>query len=375
MPKEFDACVTDLTQKHGKNGAYAMCTSSFMHAYGMTPAYASAHMKEFNAKKKEKSQAKNKVDSEVDLMKNAEQNDLWLFGEISKVDHENHMIYGYATTSALDSQGEIITKEATTDALQDYSKWRNIREMHQAKAVGTAPVLQMLEKGLYVGAKIVDDQAWKKVEAGVYKGFSIGGKRGEEVREFDAKLNRTVNKITKYKLNEISLVDRPANPEAIFNVAKRDDAEDVREQEVTTLPEEIQKAEPPVEVKPPEPAKEIQKVEEIKVEPAPPKVDDEVPPLFKAFEKPEEPAKVEKTEDSVTLTKAEYESLLKAKETAETLAKKGSIDDELLKRIEALVPEKKYKVEKTDRDEEAEIKKMGIGELAVKSGFWSTKDD
>src|SRR6476646_8200645 len=32
------------------------------------------------------------------------------------------------------------------------------------------------DKGLYLAAKIVDDEAWEKVVQGVYKGFSIGGR-------------------------------------------------------------------------------------------------------------------------------------------------------------------------------------------------------
>lgn len=124
----------------------------------------------------------------------------------SKKDDEQRMVYGYATTEAIDSQGEIVAKTAIEEALPDYMKFGNIREMHQPSAVGKAQEANIDDKGLYIGVKVVDDSAWTKVKEGVYNGFSIGGK-------IVTKINDT---ITKLRLTEISLVDRPANPEAVF---------------------------------------------------------------------------------------------------------------------------------------------------------------
>ncbi len=100
-----------------------------------------------------------------------------------------------------------------TVALGDYMKFANIREMHQLSAVGVAKEAGIDDKGLYIGAKIVDDQAWLKVIEGVYKGYSIGGR----VTQRDPADYKT---ITGLVLNEISLVDRPANPEAVFDYWK-----------------------------------------------------------------------------------------------------------------------------------------------------------
>lgn len=63
----------------------------------------------------------------------------------------------------------------------------------------------------------MDDDAWEKVKEGVYKGFSIGGR----VTQRDP-ANRKL--ITGLELSEISLVDRPANPEAMIDLYKREDA-------------------------------------------------------------------------------------------------------------------------------------------------------
>jgi HK97 family phage prohead protease len=132
---------------------------------------------------------------------------------IAKVDAEQRMVWGYASTEAEDDQGETVTREALAAALDDYMRFANIREMHQPSAVGVATEAAVDDKGLYLGAKIVDNDAWQKVAEGVYKGFSIGGK----VTARDSADRRL---ITALRLTEISVVDRPANPEAVFDCWK-----------------------------------------------------------------------------------------------------------------------------------------------------------
>src|SRR5665213_2132489 len=136
-----------------------------------------------------------------------------LFAPIAKIDESQRLVFGYASTEALDSQGEIVRKEAIEAALPDYMRFANIREMHQPSAVGVAHAAELDDKGLHLAAKIVDDEAWQKVIAGVYKGFSIGGR--VTARDPDAK-----HVITGVDLLEISLVDRPANPEAVIELFK-----------------------------------------------------------------------------------------------------------------------------------------------------------
>jgi phage head maturation protease len=136
-----------------------------------------------------------------------------IYFPIAKVDAERREVWGYASTEACDDQGEIVKRDALITALGDYMKFANIREMHQLSAVGVAREAAVDDKGLYVGAKIVDDQAWQKIIEGVYKGYSIGGR----VTQRDPADYKT---ITGLVLNEISLVDRPANPEAVFDYWK-----------------------------------------------------------------------------------------------------------------------------------------------------------
>jgi phage head maturation protease len=136
-----------------------------------------------------------------------------LFGTLQKIDADQRVVSGYASTEAVDSAGEIVLKSAIRAALPDYLKWANIREMQANVAVGVAEDAFVDERGLYIVAKISDDGAWSKVRAGVYKGFSVGGK----VLGRDPKSRKTITKIS---LHEISLVDRPRNTEARFDLWK-----------------------------------------------------------------------------------------------------------------------------------------------------------
>lgn len=137
------------------------------------------------------------------------------FITISKVDEEERMVFGYASTEALDKHGEIVEIDALKRALPGYMEFPTLREMHQPKAAGKTVQASIDSKGMFIGAKVVDDTAWAKVKEGVYPAFSIGGLVKQRVD----------NRITDLELQEISLVDRPANPEAVVTLFKMEDAE------------------------------------------------------------------------------------------------------------------------------------------------------
>lgn len=129
-------------------------------------------------------------------------------------------VWGYASADTEDSDGETITADAMKAALPGYMKWGAVREMHQAKAAGTAIEAEVQDDGkTWFGAHIVDSEAVKKVKTGVYKGFSIGGK----VTERD-ELNKAI--IKGLNLIEVSLVDRPANPDAVLTMYKAETLDD-----------------------------------------------------------------------------------------------------------------------------------------------------
>lgn len=142
-----------------------------------------------------------------------------LYAEIAKMEAQDDgtvKVWGYASSEAVDSDGEIISAEAMKAAIPDYMKFGAVREMHGSNAAGTAIEINVEDDGrTFFGAHIVDPIAVTKVKTGVYKGFSIGG----SVTARD-ELNKS--QITGLKLTEISLVDRPANPDAVFTCYKAD---------------------------------------------------------------------------------------------------------------------------------------------------------
>lgn len=146
-----------------------------------------------------------------------------LYAEIAKMEAQDDgtvKVWGYASSEAVDSDGEIIAAEAMKAAIPDYMKFGAVREMHGSNAAGTAIEINVEDDGrTFFGAHIVDPVAVTKVKTGVYKGFSIGG----SVTARD-ELNKS--QITGLKLTEISLVDRPANPDAVFTCFKADKPKD-----------------------------------------------------------------------------------------------------------------------------------------------------
>lgn len=142
--------------------------------------------------------------------------DISRFFTITKRNDEERVVEGYCSTEALDHDGEIVKISAMREAWDEYMEYASLREMHQPSAVGKVMTGTFDDKGCYISAKVVDPVAWEKVREGVYKGFSIGGK----------KLLKSGNEIHRLRLGEISLVDRPNNSEAQIELFKFEGAGD-----------------------------------------------------------------------------------------------------------------------------------------------------
>jgi hypothetical protein len=145
-----------------------------------------------------------------------------IYGEITKVeplDDGTIRVTGVASTGAIDEADERVLPAAMKAALPAYMRFGALREMHGLSAAGATLSAEVTDDGATrIETHVVDPVAVKKVQLGVYKGFSIGGK----VLERDPNDRRV---ITKLRLNEISLVDRPCNPEAVIDVWKADRAD------------------------------------------------------------------------------------------------------------------------------------------------------
>lgn len=154
---------------------------------------------------------------------------------LTKVDKKNRLVSGWATLDNVDTQGDIVTAEASAKA---FTRARgNLREMHQPIAVGKIvsfkedefvhedPVTGEVKfyRGIFVTARVSEgaEDTWKKVLDETLTGFSIGGSIIDASNEMSKDGSGQVRIVKDYDLVELSLVDNPANQLAnIFSFTK-----------------------------------------------------------------------------------------------------------------------------------------------------------
>jgi Family of unknown function (DUF5872) len=132
------------------------------------------------------------------------------------------MVYGKATDDSVDIDQQICDDVWLDSAMPEWFKTGgNIREQHSQIAAGVAKEYEKKGDGHYILTQVVDPISVKKVEMGVLKGFSIGIKNPRVVRDTKAANGRIVDG----QIVEVSLVDRPANPNCQLVLAKSVDGE------------------------------------------------------------------------------------------------------------------------------------------------------
>ena len=160
-------------------------------------------------KKKEKSMAIDTTNTYARIVKQEKQEDGTL------------LVYGKATDDSVDIDQQICDAGWLEKAMPEWFKTGgNIREQHSNIAAGVAKELDSKSDGHYISALVVDPVSVKKVETGVLKGFSIGIRSPRVVRDNKAANGRIIDG----QIVEVSLVDRPANPNAKLMLAKSDNA-------------------------------------------------------------------------------------------------------------------------------------------------------
>jgi hypothetical protein len=161
-------------------------------------------------KKKDKSMTADFTNSYAAIIKQEKQEDGTL------------LVYGKATDDSIDIDQQICDAGWLETAMPQWFKTGgNIREQHSNIAAGVAKELDSKSDGHYISALVVDPVSVKKVETGVLKGFSIGIRAPRIVRDQKAANGRIIDG----QIVEISLVDRPANPNAKLTLAKSVDGE------------------------------------------------------------------------------------------------------------------------------------------------------
>lgn len=163
-------------------------------------------------------------------------NDMHIFFPLTKVDEKSHTIFGRATQEVPDSAGEIMDYKSSVPRFKAWSEQAekrsngkskgNIRAMHQPIAAGKLMEMQFnnVEKAIDIGVKVIDENEWNKVLEGVYTGFSVGGKYAKRWMDNS---NPTYTRYTA-EPQEISLVDAPAVPTAVYAMVKADGTTEMR---------------------------------------------------------------------------------------------------------------------------------------------------
>ena len=174
-------------------------------------------------KKKDKSMATDITNTYAAIIKQEKQEDGTL------------LVYGKATDDSLDIDQQICDAAWLEKAMPEWFKTGgNIREQHSSIAAGVAKELNSTSDGHYISALVVDPVSVKKVETGVLKGFSIGIRAPRVVRDNKAANGRIIDG----QIVEVSLVDRPANPNAKLMLAKSNGTEVVQMEQFIEKEEE-----------------------------------------------------------------------------------------------------------------------------------------
>ncbi len=155
---------------------------------------------------------------------------LELFIPFTKVDEERREVAGRLTQEMVDRDREIMDYDTSKPYFEAWSNWfdkatdgksvGNLRAMHRKDlAVGhlTAVSFNDDERAIDIVAVVDDDAEWAKCVAGVYTGFSAGGKCvGNKWRD---PVQKNVMRYTASP-TEASLADFPAVPTARFTLVK-----------------------------------------------------------------------------------------------------------------------------------------------------------
>ena len=127
------------------------------------------------------------------------------------------LVYGVATDPTLDVDRQICDPSWLKQAMpQWFTSGANVREQHSSIAAGVGVELAAEGDKWMLKSEVVDPVTQTKVRKKVLKGYSIGIK-GAQVIKDDAAPN---GRIVGGTIVEVSLVDRPANPSARIEIAK-----------------------------------------------------------------------------------------------------------------------------------------------------------
>ena len=157
---------------------------------------------------------------------------------ITKADSKQKLIYLTASSEKKDEQNQIMDYDKSKPYFEQWSNafaentngksYGNVRLQHNTLSpigkIAEPLIFDDINKTIQAIVKVVDDKAWDMVEEGVLTGASIGGRYvGKQTYDSTMQGYRyVVNPI------ELSLVDKPCNPDSQFQLIKADGTSEFR---------------------------------------------------------------------------------------------------------------------------------------------------
>ena len=301
------------------------------------------------------------------------------------------LVEGTATSDSIDSQKERLLFDGSVEAL---SKWLEtgpaVRESHDPhKAVGRGlemvpnPTRKTIGVRVFVSAGAPDTQM--KVKDGTLSAFSVGGEPKSWTMQKEG--NDTIREISAWEMHELSLVDRPANPDCRIDFVKNSRLTDNVGKGEDTVKAAVKKPAPDESEAPKKPAEgEKPTPEEGENKPA----DEEKPAEEKPEEKAEEPPvagkKYGSVEEAKAALKADVEACQKEDVAASDARQKARAAivataegfglADMLPKEWAAKPEKKAKKSGTpsmQKDGEAFVIRTGLDILQMAEGLLASE--
>lgn len=140
--------------------------------------------------------------------------------EVDTKTSDKRIITGFATTSDVDREFDVISEDAIKGAAEDLLQNPTVfyEHKHSEYPIGKVIDTKIMGGKLLVKVEIskTADQVWTLIQEGILRCFSIGGRFLDFKTIHDKDLNKDIRLITKLELFEVSVVGLPANASAII---------------------------------------------------------------------------------------------------------------------------------------------------------------
>lgn len=149
------------------------------------------------------------------------------FSDLNIDEHKYRIIEGYANTNAIDRVNDRVAPRAFEKSLKTYMENPILRYNHEkGKIIGHVFDARIDEKGLFIRAKINygdedADRIWKKIVQKSLRGLSVYGRIVKKQDTQDMTSGVTVKDVSEFDLQEIAVVDIPANQESLLRIVKK----------------------------------------------------------------------------------------------------------------------------------------------------------